>query len=143
MVNFRFVYHCWHSYIAHSRDDHHHMSRLLRVGALQYTKRGFTIFHVGFGVATLCLAQSRWFHGDGQREFQVNQRDSQRDEERGVIIDFREMGCFIATPCLFVSGREIPCLYVSEREIYDLLFTFAISAHGSKVQLTAYAQKPS
>ena len=28
-------------------------------------------------------------------------------------------------------------------EIYDLLFTFAISAHGSKVQLTAYAQKPS
>ena len=110
---------------------------------LQYTKRGFTIFHVGFGVATLCLAQSRWFHGDGQREFQVNQRDSQRDEERGVIIDFREMGCFIATPCLFVSGREIPCLYVSEREIYDLLFTFAISAHGSKVQLTAYAQKPS
>ena len=53
------------------------------------------------------------------------------------------MGCFIATPCLFVSGREIPCLYVSEREIYDLLFTFAISAHGSKVQLTAYAQKPS
>ena len=110
---------------------------------LQYTKRGFTIFHVGFGVATLCLAQSRWFHGDGQREFQVNQRDSQRDEERGVIIDFREMGCFIATPCLFVSGREIPCLYVTEREIYDLLFTFAISAHGSKVQLTAYAQKPS
>ena len=110
---------------------------------LQYTKRGFTIFHVGFGVATLCLAQSRWFHGDGHREFQVNQRDSQRDEERGVIIDFREMGCFIATPCLFVSGREIPCLYVSEREIYDLLFTFAISAHGSKVQLTAYAQKPS
>ena len=60
-----------------------------------------------------------------------------------VIIDFREMGCFIATPCLFVSGREIPCLYVSEREIYDLLFTFAISAHGGKVQLTAYAQKPS
>ena len=110
---------------------------------LQYTKRGFTIFHVGFGVATLCLAQSRWFHGDGHREFQVNQRDSQRDEERGVIIDFREMGCFIATPCLFVSGREIPCMYVSEREIYDLLFTFAISAHGSKVQLTAYAQKPS
>ena len=110
---------------------------------LQYTKRGFTIFHVGFGVATLCLAQSRWFHGDGHREFQVNQRDSQRDEERGVIIDFREMGCFIATPCLFVSGQEIPCLYVSEREIYDLLFTFAISAHGSKVQLTAYAQKPS
>ena len=53
------------------------------------------------------------------------------------------MGCFIATPCLFVPGREIPCLYVSEREIYDLLFTFAISAHGSKVQLTAYAQKPS
>ena len=63
------------------------------------------------------------------------------------------MGCFIATPCLFVSGREIPCLYMSEREIpclyvseremYDLLFTFAISAHGSKVQLTAYAQKPS
>ena len=52
------------------------------------------------------------------------------------------MGCFIATPCLFVSGREIPCLYVSEREIYDLLFTFAISAHGSKIQLTAYAQKP-
>ena len=84
-----------------------------------YTKRGFTIFHVGFGVATLCLAQPRWFHGDGHREFQVNQRDSQRDEERGVIIDFREMGCFIATPCLFVSGREIPCLYVSEREIYD------------------------
>ena len=110
---------------------------------VQYTKRGFTIFHVGFGVATLCLAQSRWFHGDGHREFQVNQRDSQRDEERGVIIDFREMGCFIATPCLFVSGREIPWLYVSEREIYDLLFTFAISAHGSKVQLTAYAQKPS
>ena len=110
---------------------------------IQYTKRGFTIFHVGFGVATLCLAQSRWFHGDGHREFQVNQRDSQRDEERGVIIDFREMGCFIATPCLFVSGREIPCLYVSEREIYDLLFTFAISAHGSKVQLTAYAQMPS
>ena len=110
---------------------------------IQYTKRGFTIFHVGFGVATLCLAQSRWFHGDGHREFQVNQRDSQRDEERGVIIDFREMGCFIATPCLFVSGREIPCLYVSEREIYDLLFTFAISVHGSKVQLTAYAQKPS
>ena len=110
---------------------------------LQYTKRGFTIFHVGFGVVTLCLAQSRWFHGDGHREFQVNQRDSQRDEERGVIIDFREMGCFIATPCLFVSGREILCLYVSEREIYDLLFTFAISAHGSKVQLTAYAQKPS
>ena len=110
---------------------------------IQYTKRGFTIFHVGFGVATLCLAQSRWFHGDGHREFQVNQRDSQRDEERGVIIDFREMGCFIATPCLFVSGREIPCLYVSEREIYDLLFTFAISAHGSKVQLTTYAQKPS
>ena len=110
---------------------------------VQYTKRGFTIFHVGFGVATLCLAQSRWFHGDGHREFQVNQRDSQRDEERGVIIDFREMGCFIATPCLFVSGREIPCLYVSEREIYDLLFTFAISAHGSKVQLTAYALKPS
>ena len=110
---------------------------------IQYTKRGFTIFHVGFGVATLCLAQSRWFHCDGHREFQVNQRDSQRDEERGVIIDFREMGCFIATPCLFVSGREIPCLYVSEREIYDLLFTFAISAHGSKVQLTAYAQKPS
>ena len=106
---------------------------------IQYTKRGFTIFHVGFGVATLCLAQSRWFHGGGHREFQVNQRD----EERGVIIDFREMGCFIATPCLFVSGREIPCLYVSEREIYDLLFTFAISAHGSKVQLTAYAQKPS
>ena len=105
---------------------------------IQYTKRGFTIFHVGFGVATLCLAQSRWFHGDGHREFQVNQRDSQRDEERGVIIDFREMGCFIATPCLFVSGREIPCLYVSEREIYDLLFTFAISAHGSKVQLTAF-----
>ena len=50
------------------------------------------------------------------------------------------MGCFIATPCLFVSGREIPCLYMSEREIYDLLFTFAISAHGSKVQLTTYAQ---
>ena len=114
-----------------------------RYEPLQYTKRGFTIFHVGFGVATLCLAQSRWFHGDGHREFQVNQRDSQRDEERGVIIDFWEMGCFIATPCLFVSGREIPCLYVSEREIYDLLFTFAISAHGSKVQLTAYAQKPS
>ena len=110
---------------------------------IQYTKRGFTIFHVGFGVATLCLAQSRWFHGDGHREFQVNQWDSQRDEERGVIIDFRDMACFIATPCLFVSGREIPCLYVSEREIYDLLFTFAISAHGSKVQLTAYAQKPS
>ena len=110
---------------------------------IQYTKRGFTIFHVGFGVATLCLAQSRWFHGDGHREFQVNQRDSQCDEECGVIIDFREMGCFIATPCLFVSGREIPCLYVSEREIYDLLFTFAISAHGSKVQFTAYAQKPS
>ena len=105
---------------------------------IQYTKRGFTIFHVGFGVATLCLAQSRWFHGDGHGEFQVNQRDSQREEEHGVIIDFREMGCFIATPCLFVSGREIPCLYVSEREIYDLLFT-----HGSKVQLTAYAQKPS
>ena len=114
-----------------------------RKADVQYTKRGFTIFHVGFGVATLCLAQSRWFHGDGHREFQVNQRDSQRDEERGVIIDFREMGCFIATPCLFVSGREIPCLYVSEREIYDLLFTFAISAHGSKVQFTAYAQKPS
>ena len=110
---------------------------------VQYTKRGFTIFQVGFGVATLCLAQSRWFHGDGHREFQVNQRDSQRDEERGVIIDFREMGCFIATPYLFVSGREIPCLYVSEREIYDLLFTFAISANGSKVQLTIYAQKPS
>ena len=114
-----------------------------KVWTLQYTKRGFTIFHVGFGVATLCLAQSRWFHGDGHREFQVNQQDSQRDEECGVIIDFREMGCFIATPCLFVSGREIPCLYVSEREIYDLLFTFAISAHGSKVQLTTYAQKPS
>ena len=118
-------------------------SALMLLAWLQYTKRGFNIFHVGFGVATLCLAQSRWFHGDGQREFQVNQRDSQRDEERGVIIDFREMGCLIATPCLFVSGREIPCLYVSEREIYDLLFTFAISAHGSKVQLTAYAQKPS
>ena len=100
---------------------------------IQYTKRGFTIFHVGFGVATLCLAQSLWFHGDGHREFQVNQRDSQRDEERGIIIDFREMGCFIATPCLFVS----------EQEIYGLLFTFAISAHGSKVQLTVYAQKPS
>ena len=111
--------------------------------AIQYTKRVFTIFHVGFGVATLCLAQSRWFHGDGHREFQVNQRDSQRDKERGVIIDFREMGCFIATPCLYISEREIPCLYVSEREINDLLFTFAISAHGSKVQLTAYAQKPS
>ena len=80
---------------------------LLQPSEIQYTKRGFTIFHVGFGVATLCLAQSRWFHGDGHREFQVNQRDSQRDEERGVIIDFREMGCFIATPCLFVSGREI------------------------------------
>ena len=120
------------------------MSMYLQSGNnVQYTKRGFTIFHVGFGVATLCLAQSRWFHGDGHREFQVNQRDSQRDEERGVVIDFRDMGCFIATPCLFVSGREIPCLYVSEREIYDLLFTFAISAHGSKVQLTAYAQKPS
>ena len=118
-------------------------SDFFSASVLQYTKRGFTIFHAGFGVATLCLAQSRWFHGDGHREFQVNQRDSQRDEERGVIIDFREMGCFIATPCLFVSGREIPCLYVSEREIYDLLFTFAISAHGSKVQLTAYAQKPS
>ena len=51
------------------------------------------------------------------------------------------MGCFIATPCLFVSGREIPCLYVSEREIYDFLFTFAISAHGSKVQLTAHMLK--
>ena len=25
---------CWHSYIAHSRDHCHHMSRLLRVGAL-------------------------------------------------------------------------------------------------------------
>ena len=61
---------------------------------IQYTKRGFNIFHVGFGVATLCLAQSRWFHGDGHREFQVNQRDSQRDEERGVIIDFREMGWY-------------------------------------------------
>ena len=61
-----------------------------RLAKVQYTKRGFTIFHVGFGVATLCLAQSRWFHGDGHREFQVNQRDSQRDEERGVIIDFRE-----------------------------------------------------
>ena len=36
------------------------------------------------------------------------------------------MGCFIATPCLYVSEREIPCLFVSEREIYDLLFTFAI-----------------
>ena len=114
-----------------------------KLSNIQYTKRGFTIFHVGFGVATLCLAQSRWFHGDGHREFQVNQRDSQRDEERGVIIDFRDMECFIATPCLFVSGREILCLYVSEREIYDSLFTFAISAHGSKVQLTAYAQKPS
>ena len=62
---------------------------------LQYTKRVSTIFHVGFHVATLCLAQSRWFHGDGHREFQVNQRDSQRDKERGVIIDFQEMGCFL------------------------------------------------
>ena len=118
-------------------------SQIISREQVQYTKRRFTIFHVGFGVATLCLAQSRWFHGDGHREFQVNQRDSQRDEERGVIIDFREMGCFIATPCLYVSEREIPCLYVSEREIYDLLFTFAISTHGRKVQLTAYAQKPS
>ena len=32
---------------------------------IQYTKRVFTIFLIGFGVATLCLAQSRWFHGDG------------------------------------------------------------------------------
>ena len=76
---------------------------------VQYTKRGFTIFHVGFGVATLCLAQSRWFHGDGHREFQVNQRDSQRDEERGVIIDFREMGCFIATPCQGEKYRVCTC----------------------------------
>ena len=74
-------------------------------------------------MATLCLAQSQWFNEDGNLEFQVIQRDSQPDEERGVIIDFREMGCFIATPCL----------YVSEREIYDLLFTFAVSVHGSKV----------
>ena len=78
---------------------------------LQYTKRVFTIFRVGFGVATLCLAQSRWFHGDGHREIQVIQRDSQRDEERGVIIDFREMGCFIATLCLYVSEREIPGIF--------------------------------
>ena len=77
---------------------------------LQYTKRVFTIFRVGFGVATLCLAQSRWFHGGVHREFQVIQRNSQRDEERGVIIDFWEMGCFIATPCLYVCEREIPCL---------------------------------
>ena len=44
------------------------------------------------------------------REFQVIQRNSQRDEERGVIIDFWEMGCFIATLCLYESEREIPCL---------------------------------
>ena len=77
---------------------------------LQYTKWVFTIFRVGFGDATLCLAQSRWFHGGVHREFQVIQRNSQRDKERGVIIDFREMGSFIATPCLYVSEREIPCL---------------------------------
>ena len=65
---------------------------------------------------------------DSHREFQVIQRDSQCDKERGVIIDFREIGCFVATPCL----------YVSKREIYDLLFTYAISAHGSKVQLKAF-----
>ena len=103
------------------------------MGFLQYTKQVFTIFRVGFDVATPCLAQSRWFHGDGHREFQVIQRDSQRDEEHGVIIDFRELGCFIVTPCL----------YVSEREIYDLLFIYPISAHGSKVQLTTYAQMTS
>ena len=56
---------------------------------IQYNKRVFTIFRVG--VATLCLALSRRFHGDSHRELQVIQRDSQRDEERGVIIDFREM----------------------------------------------------
>ena len=67
---------------------------------IQYNKRVLTIFRVGVGVATLCLALSRRFHGDSHRELQVIQRDSQRDEERGVIIDFREMGCFIATPCL-------------------------------------------
>ena len=100
---------------------------------IQYTKRVFTIFPIGFGVATLCLAQSRRFHGDGHRDFQVIQRDSQCDKERGVINDFRELGCFIATPCL----------YVSEREIYDLLFIYPISAHGSMVQLSAYAQMPS
>ena len=77
---------------------------------VQYTKRVFTIFRVGFGVATLCLAQSQWFHGGVHREFQVIQRNSQRDEERGVIIDFWDMGCFIVTPCLYVSEREIPCL---------------------------------
>ena len=114
----------------------------LSLTSIQYTKRGFNIFHVGFGVATLCLAQSRWFQRDSQREIQVIQRDSQRDEERGVIIDFRKIGCFIATPCLYVSEREIydllftyamtPCLYVSEREIYDSLFTYTIYAHMLK-----------
>ena len=97
---------------------------------IQYTKPVFTIFRVGFGVATLCLAQSRWFHGDGHRGFQVIKRDSQRDEERGIIIDFRKMGCFAT-----------PCLYVSERAIYDLLFIYPTSAHGSKVQLTALCSK--
>ena len=106
---------------------------------LQYTKRVFTIFPVGFGVPTLCLAQSRWFHRDGHCGFQVIQRDSQRDEECGVIIDFREIACFIEIVCFIAT----PCLYMSEREIYDLLFIYPISAHGSKVQLTAYAQKPS
>ena len=108
-----------------------------------------SIFCAGFGVATLCLAQSQWFQRDSHPEIQVIQRDSQRDEERGVIIDFRKIGCFIATPCLYVSEREIydllftyaisahgfiatPCLYVSEREIYDLLFTYTISAHMLK-----------
>ena len=57
MVNFCFLslknvtatfFSSWHSYIAHSRDDHHHMSRLLRVGAidsetLQHTNKRLPI----------------------------------------------------------------------------------------------------
>ena len=79
--------------------------RLPSIG-IQYTKRVFTIFHVGFGVSTLCLAQSRWFHGDGHRGFQVIQRDSQRDEERGVIIDFREI-LYCGTVSLGVRERNL------------------------------------
>ena len=42
-----------------------------------------------------------------------------------------------------VRVRARNTVSVSEQEIYDLLFTFAISAHGSKIQLTAYAKKHS
>ena len=85
---------------------------------IQYTKRVFTIFRVGFGVATLCLAQSQWFHGGVHREFQVIQRNSQRDEERGVIIDFREMGCFYCdTVSVRVRARNTVSVSIRARNL--------------------------